>query len=176
MKNCLVISSSPRLGSNSALLCQQLIKGANEAGHQTSLILLKEKKILPCVACDGCRKTHQCVLQDDMEEILTQMLKADVLVLASPVYFYSINSLMKTLIDRCFSKYQMMKDKELIFILTAADDVSKIKRALDPLQGFTDCLDHAKVKAIVYGDQSGAKESIRSHVAYQYAYEIGKAL
>ena len=86
-KKVLILSASPRKGGNSDLLCGQFAKGAEEAGHQVEKIRVQEKKIAPCLACYGCRGTGICVQRDDMAAILDKMVTADVLVLATPVYF-----------------------------------------------------------------------------------------
>ena len=83
-KGILILSASPRKGGNSDLLCDQFAKGAEEAGHQVEKIRVQEKKISPCLACYGCRNTGVCVQKDDMASILDKMVKADVLVLATP--------------------------------------------------------------------------------------------
>ena len=89
MKNILIISSSPRKKGNSQILCEQFKKGAEAKGHQVKIVRIMEQNIGFCRACDGCmRNGGTCVLKDDMAEILKMFQKADVLVLATPVYFY----------------------------------------------------------------------------------------
>ena len=96
----LAISASPRKGGNSDVLCDEFLKGAAESGHEVWKIRLAEKRIAPCLACYGCAETHVCVRNDDMAEVLEALKAADVIVLASPVYFYSVCAQMKTMIDR----------------------------------------------------------------------------
>ena len=100
-KKVLILSGSPRKGGNSDLLCDEFAKGATEAGHNVEKIHVSEKNIHPCIACYHCSKNSgACVFKDDMAEILQKMIDADVLVLASPVYFYSIDAQLKAVIDR----------------------------------------------------------------------------
>ena len=99
MKNILIISASPRKNGNSQLLCEQFAQGAKEQGHNVNLIRLMDKNIGFCRACYACRGTGVCAIKDDMAEVLQKMIDADVLVLASPVYFYSIDAQLKALID-----------------------------------------------------------------------------
>ena len=99
-KKVLILSASPRKGGNSDLLCDQFAKGAEEAGHQVEKIRVQERSIAPCMACYACRNSGVCVQKDDMAAILEKMVQADVLVLATPVYFYSMDGQLKTLIDR----------------------------------------------------------------------------
>jgi multimeric flavodoxin WrbA len=90
-KNVLVLSSSPRKGGNSDLLCDQFMLGAKEAGNQTGKIFLKDKRISYCTGCGSCYTSHKCVQQDDMAEVMEKMILADVVVMATPVYFYILS-------------------------------------------------------------------------------------
>lgn len=96
MKNVLIISSSPRKNGNSQMLCEEFKRGAEEKGNSVELIRLSEKKIGYCRACNYCMKNNgACVLKDDMADVLKKFINADVLVLATPVYFYGICAQMK---------------------------------------------------------------------------------
>ena len=87
-KKVLILSGSPRRGGNSDLLCDEFMRGALEAGNQAEKIFLRSKKVAPCNACYYCRQSGgQCAIRDDMAEILDKMQAADVIVMASPVYF-----------------------------------------------------------------------------------------
>lgn len=88
----LILSASPRKGGNSELLCDQFLRGAEEGGHQVEKIFLRDKRIAHCVACGACQGNGgRCVQQDDMAEVLDKMILADVIVMATPVYFYTMN-------------------------------------------------------------------------------------
>ena len=113
-KNVLVLSSSPRRGGNSDLLCDQFVIGATESGHRVEKIFLKDKKINYCTGCGTCfNRDKSCPQKDDMTEILEKMVSADVIVMATPVYFYTMCGQMKTLIDRTCSRYTEISDKDL---------------------------------------------------------------
>lgn len=120
-KQILVLSASFRKGGNSDTLCDQFIKGAVEAGNRVEKIYLNDCKINFCRGCGVCNTTHKCVQHDDMAEILDKMVKADVIVMATPVYFYSMNGQMKTLIDRTVPRYEEIRNKDFYFIVAAAD-------------------------------------------------------
>ena len=87
MKNVLIISSSPRKGGNSETLCEEFYAGATEAGHNAEIVSLRDKNINYCKGCYVCRKRGKCVQDDDMLPLLEKIKEADVLVLATPVYF-----------------------------------------------------------------------------------------
>ena len=121
-KKILLLSASPRKGGNSDLLCDQFIRGAGEAGNQVEKIFLRDRKINYCTGCGACRKNGgKCVQKDDMAEVLDKMIAADVIVMATPVYFYTMNAQMKTLIDRTCARYSEIRNKDFYFIVAAAD-------------------------------------------------------
>ena len=100
MKKVLILSGSPRKDGNSDLLCSEFMRGAQESGNEVQKIFVRSKKIVPCNACYYCRDHGgKCALNDDMSEILDAMQAADVIVMASPVYFYSIDAQMKIIIE-----------------------------------------------------------------------------
>ena len=99
-KKILILSGSPRKEGNSDLLCNEFMRGALEVGHEVEKIRVQEKKIACCTACYACRDTGNCVIKDDMADIMQKMIECDVMVLASPVYFYSIDAQLKAVIDR----------------------------------------------------------------------------
>ncbi|WP_294562581.1 flavodoxin family protein [uncultured Traorella sp.] len=172
-----VIRSSPRKDGNSDVLCDQFAKGAMESGHSVINIHLRKKKLSPCNACYGCMKDHVCSIKDDMADILRKMIEADVIVMATPIYFYSLSAQIKILIDRCLSNYREIKDKKFYFIVTAADPQREAAQAaLMSLRGFLDCLDHAEEAGVIYGMGAWDKGDIYKHPAYLEAYESGKRL
>ena len=117
MKNVLIISSTPRRNGNSQILCEEFEKGAKEKGNNVKLIRLSNKKIGHCKACDYCMKNDGiCIQNDDMKELLEEFKKADILVLATPIYFYGISSQMKTFIDRTYPIWQHLgKKRSLLY-------------------------------------------------------------
>lgn len=176
-KKVLVLSASPRKGGNSDLLCDQFMLGAQEAGNQIEKIFLRDKKIGYCTGCESCYISHKCVQKNDMEEILGKMIATDVIVMATPVYFYTMDAQMKTLIDRTVPRYEEITGKEFYFIVTAADRSNQsMERTIDGFRGFTLCLNDAKEKGVVYGIGAWRKGDIIGSTAMQQAYEMGKTI
>lgn len=176
-KKILVLSGSPRKGGNSDTLCDQFIKGAIDVGHIAEKIYVQDQKIGFCMACYACKKSSVCIQDDDMEALLEKMVGADVIVLATPVYFYAMNGQMKTLIDRTLPKYYAdvkIENKDFYFIVTAAEQKDAMQRTIDGLFGFTDCLPGAKIKDIIYGERAWQLGDIMGNPAMQAAYEAGK--
>ena len=97
----LVVLGSPRKNGNTETLVNSLIDGARAAGAAAELIRLADYRIQPCVACGGCEKTGRCVIEDDMQDLYDKIDRADRLVIASPIYFYSVTAQTKAFIDRC---------------------------------------------------------------------------
>ena len=116
MKKVLILSGSPRKNGNSDLLCNEFARGAIEAGHEVEKIRVAEKNIGFCRACYACRGTGVCAIKDDMAELMQKMIDCDVMVLASPVYFYSIDAQLKAVIDRSVARWTEVKDKEFIIL------------------------------------------------------------
>lgn len=177
-KNVLIISASPRKCGNSDLLCDQFMQGAEEAGHKVEKVFLRDKKIGYCVACYGCRETERCVQKDDMNELLEKLLAADTIVLATPVYFYSMDAQLKTFIDRIVPIYTKLSDKEFYFIITAADtEKDNMQATIAGLRGFTDgCLDTPVERGILYGLGLWDMGAAASSPYMQEAYEMGKGV
>jgi multimeric flavodoxin WrbA len=177
-KKVLILSSSPRRGGNSDLLCDRFKSGAREAGNQAEKIFLKDKEINYCTGCGTCLiGGKKCPQKDDMAEVLEKMIAADVIVMATPVYFYTMNAQMKTLIDRTCARYTEISGKEFYFIVTAAD---KSKRAmegtLEGFRAFTSCLGGAKEKGILLGAGAWDIGDIKKSDAVDKAFEMGKAV
>ena len=175
-KQILVISASPRKGGNSDTLCDEFIKGAQDAGNQAEKIFLRDKKIGYCMACDGCKRNPGvCVQKDDMADILNKMIAADAIVLATPVYFYTMDAQLKTLIDRCVARYKEMENKDIYFIATAAAGKEAMERTMESLRGFTACLKGAVEKGAIYGAEVWEKGAVLSSPAMQQAYDMGRS-
>lgn len=175
-KRVLILSSSPRANGNSNALCDEFARGAAEARHTVEKVALAEKNIHYCQACYGCRSAGECVQNDDMAPILDQMMAADVIVLATPVYFHTMCAQLKTAIDRTVARYTQIANKDFYFILTAADGSKKaMQRTVESLRGFTSCLSGAKEKGIVYGTGAWEIGDILASPAMQQAYQMGRA-
>lgn len=174
-KKVLILSGSPRKAGNSDVLCDQFLKGAQEAGHLAEKVRVAEKRIGYCTGCAACQGTGTCVRKDDMAGILDAMVKADAIVLATPVYFYTMCAQLKTLIDRTVTRYTEITNKAFYFILTAADGRQEnLTRTVEEFRGFLDCLDGSTEKGVVYGVGAWGIGDIRGNVAMKQAYEMGK--
>lgn len=176
MKKVLILEGSPRGHGNSNILSDQFTKGAEEAGHEVEKIQISRKKVAGCLGCNACyRNGGACVQKDDMEEIREKMLAADVIVLASPIYFYSMSAQLKTVIDRTYAFYQGLEGKTFYYIITcAATDASFTETMKASLDGFTCCVPKSVVGDIVLGIGTNECGDVKELPAMQEAYEMGK--
>ena len=175
-KKVLIISSSPRKGGNSDLLCDEFMKGALEAGNEVEKIVLKDKTVHPCTGCSVCSMYGKpCPQKDDAVEIVEKMIAADVIVMATPVYFYTMCGQMKVMIDRCCARYTEITNKEFYFIIAAAEnDKAMMERTIDGFRGFLDCLEGPLEKGTVYGIGAWKVGEIKDTPYMQEAYNMGK--
>ena len=152
-KKVLIISSSPRKGGNSDILCDAFAEGARDAGHEVEKVRIADLKIGYCTGCYACQKTGKCAIKDDARSVIGKMMAADVIVLASPVYFYSICAQLKALIDRTVVVYPNLTNKRFYYLLTMADtDRTKFDGPIAALRGFLDCYEGSKEAGMVCAD------------------------
>ncbi len=174
-KKVLILSGSPRKGGNSDLLCDEFMRGAVEAGHDVEKIRVQEKKVACCMACYACKDTGVCVMKDDMAEIMQKMIDCDVMVLASPVYFYSIDAQLKAVIDRSVCRWTEVKNKEFYYIATCADaEKESVETTLACFRGYADCVEGAVEKGVIYGTGVYHAGEVKDTKATQEAYVMGK--
>ena len=176
MKNILILSGSPRKGGNSDILCDQFMAGAQEAGHNVEKIWVQGEKIAPCLGCGHCQShAGACVQKDAMADILQKMVDADVIVLASPVYFYSVSAQIKAVIDRTVARYTEIKNKSMYYIIAAADsNIAHMERTIECFRGFAYCLEGSVEKGVVYGVGAWNKGEIKALPRMAQAYDMGK--
>lgn len=177
-KKILVISASPRRGGNSDLLCDQFMLGAKDAGHLAEKIYVQGKNIKFCLGCMDCQKNGgKCVQKDDMAEILPRMVQADVVVMATPIYFYSMNAQLKVLIDRCCPQYTRISNKKAYFLATSADGRKEsMDAAIAGFRGFLACLDSVEEAGIICATGVTDIGDIRGKPEMAIAYKMGKAV
>ena len=177
-KKILILSGSPRKGGNSDLLCDAFLRGAKEAGNEVEKIRIAEKKIGYCSACYYCVQSGGvCAKKDDMTELLQKMIDADVIVLSSPVYFYSIDAQLKAVIDRTVARWTQVKNKAFYYIVTCADDDrASQERTLECFRGYADCVEGAKEMGVVYGTGVHKPGEIKNTPAFTEAYQLGRSV
>ena len=177
-KKVLIISTSPRKGSNSEALSDEFARGARESGNEVEKVSLAGKDIRFCRGCFACQKTKRCVMRDDADLIEQKMVDADVLVFATPIYYYEMSGQMKTMLDRgnpLFTTDYAFRDVYLI--CTAAEDADHVwQRAKNGLEGWIECFPKARLAGSVFGGGVTDTGEIAGSAAMTQAYELGKAV
>ncbi len=178
MKNVLIINSTYRKSGNSEALAAQFAKGAEEAGHSVKIINLRDIQLKFCVGCLCCQKTGKCIQSDGVNELLPVVQNADVIVFATPVYYYSMCGQLKTFLDRLNPLYgQENKFKKVYLLATAADsEKSAMDGTVKGIQGWIDCFDGVEFSGIVCGTGAEGIGDVRKTAAFTEAYELSKQI
>lgn len=119
--NVLIINGSPRSNGNTAALTEAFASEAKKSGHRVTIKQIGSMDIRGCKNCDACRKTlnGECVQNDDMRDIFPLMRECEVLVIASPIYYYSLTGQTHCFIERCYAFERLPKLKKAALLLTA---------------------------------------------------------
>jgi len=175
-KNVLIITASLRPNSNSDALAAAFADGAREAGNDVEMVSLKGKTINFCVGCLVCQKTQKCVLRDDAAALAEKVKNADVLVFASPVYYYSVSGLLKTFLDRCNPLFPSdYSFRDVYFLATAADtDESAMDGSVKAVEGWVDCFEKARLTGTVFGGGVDVPGKMEGHPVVEKAREMGR--
>ncbi len=122
------IAASPRARGNSAGLLDLALEGARERGYRVERLYLRSLRIMPCNACDGCKRGPGCIVHDDMDRVYGALHRADIVVVATPVYFYAMSGWLKAVVDRLYgllddrSRSRLEPGKRLYVITTQAEN------------------------------------------------------
>jgi multimeric flavodoxin WrbA len=175
-KKVLIISTSLRKNGNSDMLAQSFAKGAEAAGNDVEIVSLADKQIAFCRGCFACQKTGKCIINDDAVQITEKIAEAEVVVWATPIYYYEMTGQMKTMIDRAnalFVKDYKFRD---IYMLSAAteEDASACERAITGLKGWIACFPESRFAGSVFAGGVTDKGDISGHKALDEAYDLGR--
>ena len=176
--NILIISGSPRKGGNTELLVKAFEKGASQ-NHHVEIISVREYKVNPCLGCNACFKNedNSCAQKDDMTIIYEKMTKADMLVIASPVYFYGLSAQLKAIIDRFHNPIRnTFHIKKMALLLVGAASLPELFDSI--LTEYNLCLKFFGIedagKVLVRGVKD--KGDIKNTNALDEAYKLGRLL
>lgn len=175
-KKIVVISTSLRANSNSDALAKAFAEGAEKAGNSVEYISLRNKKLGFCMGCLACQEKGECVLNDDANAITEAVLNADVVVWATPIYYYEMSGQMKVLIDRMNSMFpKNYKFRDIYFLSAAAEDADYVPaKALSGLQGWIDCYGKAELKGSVFCGGVTMVGDIKGNAKLQDAFAMGQ--
>lgn len=177
-KKVLILSSSPRKGGNSETLAAAFAKGAAEVGNRVETVCLREKQYGFCKGCFACLKLGNCVIQDDAVEIADKMHDADVLVFATPVYYYCVSGQLKTMLDRANPLFDTDYAFTKAYLLaTAAEDAPETFAGTEKaVQGWVDCFPRCQLVETIFAGGVNDIGEIAGHPALERAYRAGKEI
>lgn len=176
-RSILILSSSPRVGGNSDLLCDALADGVRAAGNTVEKLRVAQMNIAPCRACEYCHEKGEgtCAIRDDMDRIWEALERADSVVFASPIYFFGFTAQLKLVIDRLYARYEDLNLQTGALILTCAaeEDVAEsakiLYRKLADCYGFED-------KGVICATGVWSAGEVEEKNALRDAYALGKSL
>ncbi len=183
-KQILILKSSPRKGANSSLLADQIAAGARDAGAAVESFDLHPLTINPCDACDVCRgrKDAGCIIDDDMQMLYPRLRAADAIVLASPVYWFSLSAQAKLCIDRWYAlegpSGSALAGKQFGFVLTYGDSDPYSSGAINAIRTLQDICRYLKadIADIIYGAVSAPEEIKNQPELLERAFQLGLRL
>ena len=180
---------SPRKGGNTELLLEEALKGAEEEGAEVERVYLARFTVAPCRACHGCDRSGQCVIQDDMQSLYPKILAAEVIILASPIYFYSITAWAKMVVDRIqalWSRKYLAQDPSLgkgakkrkgFFISVGATKGKNLfEGAILTVRYFFDAFNAEYAGDLLFREVDGKGEILNVPGALDRAREAGRTL
>ncbi len=183
-RKILVVIGSPRRNGNSASLAKEVAAGAKEAGAKVETIFLQGMNIQPCTACDACRRKlkKDCILKDDMRALYPKMKAADGIVIASPIYWFTVSAQTKLFMDRWYALggddgYELA-GKKFAVVLAYADADPFSSGAVNALRMFQDAFNYlgAEVVGTVYGSAWKAGEIRKNKALMDAARALGKKI
>jgi multimeric flavodoxin WrbA len=183
-RKIMIFMGSPRKDGNSATLAQQVIAGAEAAGAGVDRFFLHDMNIKPCDACEACRDKSEtdCILEDDMKTLFPKLREADAIVIASPIYWFTVSAQTKLFMDRWYAlggpEGHAFKGKRFGIVLTYADVDPFSSGAVNALRTFQDALNYVGASSIgmVYGSAWEAGEIKKNKELMEKAYDLGKQL
>jgi multimeric flavodoxin WrbA len=182
--NVMIAVGSPRKRGNSATLAKQVAAGAGSVGGNVETFFLHELNINPCAACDSCRKKKHidCVIQDDMQMLYTKLRSADAVVIASPIYWFTVSAQTKLFMDRWYGlggeNGYALAGKKFGIVLAYADADPFVSGAVNALRTLQDALRfiEAEIVGMVYGSASKAGEIRNNKALMNEAFNLGKRI
>lgn len=179
-KSVLVISASPRRGGNTDMLCDEFVSGATDAGAQVEKVFLDDYKIDFFREIDTYMQPDsvaKALARDEAKVVIDKMLAADVILLASPVYYLNIDGQLKSLIDRTFYCFMQLANKEFYYITASADrEEYAADCAIEGFRGFVRCLPNPTERGFIKATGMGRKGGVKGSAYMEEAYNLGKTI
>jgi multimeric flavodoxin WrbA len=179
----LVLKGSPRENGNSSTLAEQVAAGAKAAGAEVESVSLHTLDIRPCDACDSCHETSGvCVIKDDMQSLYPKLRRASAILVASPVYWFTVSAQAKLCIDRWYAfespQGSELRGKKFGFVLTYGDTDLYTSGGINAIHTYESMCRYlrAEIVGMVYGSADKAGEVINQPELMEKAYQLGRKL
>jgi len=181
-KFVLVLKGSPRESGNSNTLAGQVERGAREAGAEVDSLMLHHMDIRPCDACDVCQETGVCIVKDDMQKIYPLLEKANAILIASPIYWFTISAQAKLCIDRWYAletpQGNALRGKQIGIVLTYGDTNLYTSGGINAIHTFESMFRYigAEIVGMVYGTANQIGDAEKQPELMEHAYKLGQKL
>ncbi len=177
-----ILKGSPRKRGNSSILADRVAAGASEAGAAVESFDLQGMDIRPCDGCDYCQGSGDCVIADDMQTLYPKLREANGIVIASPIYWCTVNAQVKAVIDRWYALERAtegaLAGKQFGIALSYGDVDPYTSGAINAIRMFQDICRYEKAELVgfVYGSADQAGEIEAQAEVMQRAYALGQRL
>jgi len=181
-KKVLILKGSPREKGNSATLAERVAAGAREAGAQVESVYLHSLDIRPCDACDECQEKGTCIIEDDMQPLYSKISAADAIVLASPIYWFTVSAQLKLCIDRWYafqaSRWKEFHGKQVGVILTYGDTDLYTSGGINAIHTFETMFRflRCEIVGMVYGTLMEVGDAEKRPELLEQAFQLGQKL
>lgn len=173
-----IVSSSLRKDSSSEVLAKSFADGAMSKGNQVELVNIKDLHLRYCIGCLLCQRNGKCVQSDEMNGLYDTFQQADVVVFATPIYYYSVCGQLKTLLDRLNPLFCRDNNFRDVYLLATAaeEDPSAMDGAVTAIQGWIDCFDGVTLKGVLRATGINSQQDMQQSTFANQAFDLGKSI
>lgn len=180
MKKVLIILGSPRRNGNSTILAGRVRDGVLAAGGACEVVYLNAMKIGPCQGCDSCLhdENRRCAVNDDMQCLYPKLQEADALLLAGPIYMFSVSAQLKLFLDRCYCCLRSFKGKRIGIVLTYGDTDEHASGAVNAMNTLKDLFrfTRSEIVGLLHGSAMNEGDIASNSALLEQACELGRVL
>jgi multimeric flavodoxin WrbA len=183
VKYVLILKGSPREKGNSSTLADQVAAGAGQAGAEVESVALQKLNIQPCTGCDACQRAGgggHCNIDDDMKALYPKLVRADAIIISSPVYWFTLSAQTKLCIDRWYAlespKGSALVGKQFGLVLTFGDSDLYTSGGINAVRTFEDICRYLRgtIAGLVYGSASNIGDVKAQPALLEKAYQLGQ--
>ncbi len=181
MKKILIFNGSPRRKGNTAVLIEECLRGIRDSGSDAEIFVLNNMKINPCQFCDWCIKNKMlsCVKKDDMNELYPKLIECDVIIFASPIFWFNLSAQLKLFIDRLYAFHGKgsfaLKNKQVASIFVYADNNEETSGVKNAIKNLTDIFTYMEsdIIGMIHGTAAKIGDAEKNKQLMSEAYQLG---